>query len=153
MTMHGRLIRRCALAVARRLRCPRGVARFTVNCRVVALLAIAFGGACGLVADAGAVTNLGALANDDTRAHAISGDGSVVGGGGYDGNFNQAFRWSSGTMSPLGSLAGDAYAVTPSPNPDPGLVRESSRPAWGLKGFSDEEATQCRADRGLASAG
>lgn len=43
--------------------------------------------------------------------------------------------------------------VTPSPNPDPCLVRESSCPGWGWKGFSDEEATQCRADRGLASAG
>jgi hypothetical protein len=43
--------------------------------------------------------------------------------------------------------------LTPSPNLDPGLVRESSCPYWGLKGFSDEEATQCRADRGLASAG
>ena len=44
-------------------------------------------------------------------------------------------------------------AVTPSPNLDPDLVRESSCPNWGWKGFSDEEATQCRADRGLASAG
>ena len=122
MKMHGRLIRRCALAVARRLRCPRGVARFMVNCRVVALLAIAFGGACGLVADAGTVTNLGALANDDTRAQAISGDGSVVGGGSYDGNFNQAFRWSSGTMSPLGSLAGDAYAIAYGVNGDGSVV-------------------------------
>jgi len=43
--------------------------------------------------------------------------------------------------------------ITPSPNPDPGLVRESLCPWRGLKGFSDEEATQCRADRGLASAG
>jgi len=43
--------------------------------------------------------------------------------------------------------------VTPSPNLDPDLVRESSCPDWGWKGFSDEEATQCRADRGLASAG
>ena len=43
--------------------------------------------------------------------------------------------------------------VTPSPKPDPGLVRESSCPCWGWKGFSDEEATQCRADRGLAQAG
>jgi hypothetical protein len=43
--------------------------------------------------------------------------------------------------------------VTPSPNLEPGLVRESSCPRWGWKGFSDEEATQCRADRGLASAG
>ena len=43
--------------------------------------------------------------------------------------------------------------LTPSPNPDPGLVRESSCPWWGWKGFSDEEATQCRADRRLASAG
>jgi hypothetical protein len=43
--------------------------------------------------------------------------------------------------------------VTPSPNPDPGLVRESSCPWWGWKGFSDEEATQYRADRGPASAG
>jgi len=42
---------------------------------------------------------------------------------------------------------------TPSPNPEPGLVRESSCPDWGWKGFSDEEATQYRADRGLASAG
>jgi hypothetical protein len=42
--------------------------------------------------------------------------------------------------------------VTPSPNPDPSLVRESSCPDWGWKGFSDEEATQYRADRGLASA-
>ena len=41
----------------------------------------------------------------------------------------------------------------PSPNLEPGLVRESSCPWWGWKGFSDEEATQCRADRGLASAG
>jgi len=46
-----------------------------------------------------------------------------------------------------------AMQLTPSPNPDPGLVRESSCPVWGWKGFSDEEATQCRADRGLASAG
>jgi len=43
-------------------------------------------------------------------------------------------------------------SVTPSPNLEPGLVRESSCPWWGWKGFSDEEATQCRADRGLASA-
>ena len=43
--------------------------------------------------------------------------------------------------------------LTPSPNLDPDLVRESSCPDWGWKGFSDEEATQCRADRGLASAG
>jgi hypothetical protein len=43
--------------------------------------------------------------------------------------------------------------LTPSPNPDPVLVRESSRPWRGWKGFSDEEATQCRADRGPASAG
>ena len=43
--------------------------------------------------------------------------------------------------------------MTPSPNLDPDLVRESSCPDWGWKGFSDEEATQCRADRGLASAG
>ncbi len=73
---------------ARRLRCPGGFPRFAVNCRVVALLAIASSGACGLVADAGTVTNLGALANDDTRARAISGDGSVVVGGSYDGNYN-----------------------------------------------------------------
>jgi len=46
-----------------------------------------------------------------------------------------------------------AAEVTPSPNPDAGLVRESSCPCWGWKGFSDEEATQYRADRGLASAG
>jgi hypothetical protein len=43
--------------------------------------------------------------------------------------------------------------LTPFPNPDPDLVRESSCPGWGWKGFSEEEATQCRADRGLASAG
>ena len=43
--------------------------------------------------------------------------------------------------------------VTPSPNPEPGLVRESSCPVRGCKGFSNEEATQCRADGGLASAG
>ena len=43
--------------------------------------------------------------------------------------------------------------LTPSPNLDPGLVRESSCPGWGWKGFVDEEATQYRADRGLASAG
>jgi hypothetical protein len=34
------------------------------------------------------------------------------------------------------------WRVTPSPNPDPVLVRESSCPLWGLKGFSDEEAGQ-----------
>ena len=50
-------------------------------------------------------------------------------------------------LNPLGQF------VTPSPNLDPDLVRESSCPNWGWKGFSDEEATQCRADRGLASAG
>ena len=43
--------------------------------------------------------------------------------------------------------------MTPSPNSEPVLVRESSSPMWGLKGFSDEEATQCRADCWLASAG
>ena len=43
--------------------------------------------------------------------------------------------------------------VKRSRNPDPGSVRESSCLGWGWKGFSDEEATQCRADRGLASAG
>ena len=47
----------------------------------------------------------------------------------------------------------DLVDLTPSPNLDPDLVRESSCPDWGWKGFSDEEATQCRADRGLASAG
>ena len=52
------------------------------------------------------------------------------------------------------SARGETVAeVTPSPNPDPGLMRESSCPDWGWKGFSDEEATQYRADRGLASAG
>ena len=111
MKMQRRVIRRCAWAGARRLRCPGGFLRFSGNCRVVALLVITSGGACGLVADAGTVTNLGSLANDDTRARAISGDGSVVVGGSYDGNYNQAFRWSSGTMTPLGSLAGDAYAI------------------------------------------
>ena len=43
--------------------------------------------------------------------------------------------------------------LIPSPNLEPGLVRESSCPGWGLKGFSDEKATQHRADRGPASAG
>ncbi len=43
--------------------------------------------------------------------------------------------------------------LTPSPNLDPGLVRESSCPVRGWKGFSDEEATQYRADRGPASSG
>ena len=43
--------------------------------------------------------------------------------------------------------------LTPSPNLEPGLVRESSCLDSGWKGFSDEEATQCRADRGLAQAG
>ena len=122
MKMQRRLIRRCALAVARRLRCPGGFPRFSVNRRVIALLAMASGGACGLVADAGTVTNLGTLANDETRARAISGDGSVVVGGSYDGNFNQAFRWSSGAMSPLGSLAGDAYAIAYGVNAAGGVV-------------------------------
>jgi hypothetical protein len=58
----------------------------------------------------------------------------------------------SGRLTINGSDAVVAV-VTPSPNLDPGLVRESSCPDWGWKGFSDEEATQCRADRGLASAG
>jgi len=31
--------------------------------------------------------------------------------------------------------------VTPSPNVEPVLVRNSSCPWWGLKGFFDEEAT------------
>ena len=52
------------------------------------------------------------------------------------------------TVEAVVKRAGD-----PSPNPDPGLMRESSCLDWGWKGFSDEEATQCRADRGLASAG
>jgi hypothetical protein len=61
-------------------------------------------------------------------------------------------------LEPTLEVLGDDFEerrllVTPSPNLDPGLVRESSCPDWGLKGFSDEEATQCRADRGLASAG
>lgn len=43
--------------------------------------------------------------------------------------------------------------LTPSPNPDLGLVRESWCPGWGLKGFSDEDVTQHIADLGLASAG
>jgi hypothetical protein len=43
--------------------------------------------------------------------------------------------------------------LTPSPNLEPGLVRESSCPLWGWKGFSDEEATQYRADCGPAEAG
>ena len=53
----------------------------------------------------------------------------------------------------LGSGAFAAENMTPSPNPEPGLVRESSCLDRGWKGFSDEEATQCRADRGLAQAG
>jgi hypothetical protein len=44
------------------------------------------------------------------------------------------------------------FKLTPSPKPEPVLVRESSCPVWGLKGFSDEEATQCRADRWVATA-
>jgi hypothetical protein len=43
--------------------------------------------------------------------------------------------------------------LTPSPNSDPVLVRESPCPDRGWKGFSDEEATQYRADCGPASAG
>jgi hypothetical protein len=43
----------------------------------------------------------------------------------------------------------NASYLTSSLNPDPGLVRGSSRSDRGWKGFSDEEATQCRADRGL----
>ena len=54
---------------------------------------------------------------------------------------------------PRGKRGGSRVAVTPSPNPEPGLVRESSCLERGWKGFSDEEATQCRADRGLAQAG
>jgi hypothetical protein len=57
------------------------------------------------------------------------------------------------TSRAAGVLLEEFGHVTPSPNLDPGLVRESSCPYWGLKGFSDEEATQCGADRGLASAG
>ena len=53
----------------------------------------------------------------------------------------------------VGLINGEPANLTPSPNLDPGLVRESSCPDWGWKGFSDEEATQCRADRGLATAG
>ena len=42
------------------------------------------------------------------------------------------------------TLAGRYTAIRPpSPNPEPGLGRESSGPDWGLKGFSDEEATKC----------
>ena len=44
-----------------------------------------------------------------------------------------------------GTLTPPKLAVTPSPNLDPGLVRESSCPGWGWKGFSHEEATQCQA--------
>lgn len=40
------------------------------------------------------------------------------------------------------------WGVTTSPNPEPGLVRESSYHGWGWKEFSDEEATRCIADRG-----
>ena len=47
----------------------------------------------------------------------------------------------------------EELGLTPSPNLEPGLVRESSCLDRGWKGFSDEKATQCRADRGLASAG
>jgi hypothetical protein len=54
---------------------------------------------------------------------------------------------------PVGTAARRPPRATPSPNLEPGLVRESSCPGWGLKGFSDEEATQCKADRRLASAG
>ena len=57
------------------------------------------------------------------------------------------------TLPYSGAIFVQANAVTPSPNPEPFLVRESSSPVWGLKGFSDEEATQCRADCWLASAG
>jgi len=51
------------------------------------------------------------------------------------------------------TTSGKARRLTPSPNPEPVLVKESSSPGWGLKGFSHEEATQCRADCWLASAG
>jgi 5-carboxymethyl-2-hydroxymuconate isomerase len=75
---------------------------------------------------------------------------------GNHGNDHRDFK----LASKLSSMEGAVIEVrspsgkrTPSPNLDPGLVRESSCPYWGLKGFSDEEATQCRADRGLASAG
>ena len=49
--------------------------------------------------------------------------------------------------------AGTPHGLTPSPNREPVLVRESSCPAWGWKGFSYEEATQRRADREPASPG
>jgi hypothetical protein len=64
------------------------------------------------------------------------------------GNALQASR----ALRPFDDTLASSF-VTPSPNLEPGLLRESSCPRWGWKGFSDEEATQCRADRGLASAG
>jgi len=45
------------------------------------------------------------------------------------------------------------WTLTPSPNPEPVLRKESSCPVWGLQGFFDEETTQCRADCWLASTG
>jgi hypothetical protein len=57
------------------------------------------------------------------------------------------------TISGLFLRACGKMLMTPSPNPDPVLVRESSCPDRGWKEFSDEEATQYRADRGPASAG
>ena len=63
----------------------------------------------------------------------------------------QAFREALRLLVAFG--VGAIPAMIPSPNPEPVLVRESSCPAWGWKGFSDEEATQRRADREPASTG
>ena len=42
--------------------------------------------------------------------------------------------------------------ITPSPNREPGLVREPSCLWWGWKGFSDQEATRCESRVGLVIA-
>jgi hypothetical protein len=82
-----------------------------------------------------------------------------------DGSTNRDIGAYQGGFMRFGAKHNDIYPIlgdmirwklallTPSPNPEPVLVRESSCPAWGWKGFSDEEATQRRADREPASTG
>jgi hypothetical protein len=74
-------------------------------------------------------------------------------GGLFNSTLNNLPELIIGGVALANGLAPVVKALTPSPNLDPGLVRESSCPGWGWKGFVDEEATQYRADRGLASAG
>src|SRR5207247_5278902 len=96
---------------------------------------------------AGTLTPLGDLPGGvfDSRANAVSGDGSVVVGTGHSASGSQTFRWTSGGMVGLGVLPGGNFS-------EPGGVSGNGSVVVGHSGDAFAPA-QVKAFRWTAGSG